>query len=39
MANRKFDRVGRLHYTKNGRFVPDSESEVFKEARTLCCRR
>lgn len=31
MANRKFDRVGRLHYTKNGRFVPDSETEVFKD--------
>ncbi|CAG1006539.1 hypothetical protein ANRL2_04603 [Anaerolineae bacterium] len=31
MADRKFDRLGRLHYTRNGRFVPDSETDVFKD--------
>jgi len=31
MADRKFDRVGRLHYSKDGRFVPDVETEVFKD--------
>ena len=31
MANRKFDRNGRLHYTKNGRYVADVEADVFKD--------
>ena len=31
MANRKFDRNGRLHYTKNGRYVADVETEIFKD--------